>query len=93
MHIDASLDTIMAGLRCAEPSPAAWPAIADGIDAFVTVSDAGVETTMEALAREGIVAGPSGACGPAAVHSITDRAPDLRIGPTSRALTVVTEGA
>ena len=31
--------TIMAGLRCSRPSAAAWPAVRDGIDAFVAISD------------------------------------------------------
>ena len=95
VHIESSLDTIMAGLRCAEPSPAAWPAIASGIDLFVSISDLDVERTLQDLEREGIVAGPSGACGVAALS-----APDLKVGPTSvhldrstRALAVITEGA
>ena len=62
----------MAGLRCAEPSPAAWPAIAAGIDAFVTVYD---QQVLETRCRhspqqppgERIEAGPSGACGAAAL--------------------------
>lgn len=93
VQIDGTLDTIMAGLRCAEPSPAAWPTIAEGIDAFVTVSDADVEKTMRALEGEGLSAGPSGACGVTALHGINDGRPDLKVGPTSTALTVVTEGA
>jgi diaminopropionate ammonia-lyase len=103
VHIDSSLDTIMAGLRCAEPSPAAWPTIAAGIDAFVTVSDDEVEKTMAALAREGIDAGPSGTCG---VASLTAIAPDVRGSPFDlpstfdvrrstfhRVFAVITEGA
>jgi diaminopropionate ammonia-lyase len=56
------MDTMMAGLRCAEPSPAAWPAIAAGVDAFVTVPDALATEAMQRLLREqpAIQAGPSG---------------------------------
>jgi diaminopropionate ammonia-lyase len=84
VHIGGSLDTIMAGLRCAEPSPAAWPAIAAAIDAFVTVSDAEVERTMAALEREGIIAGPSGACSVSALQAVVaaSRTPEP---PNSRA--------
>ena len=48
--LEGRLDTIMAGLRCAEPSPAAWPAIRSGIDAFVTVDD-GVALEVDGRAR------------------------------------------
>ncbi len=49
-HVGGTLDTLMAGLRCAEPSPIAWPTIASGVDAFVTVTDAQAFDTMSALA-------------------------------------------
>lgn len=99
--IDASLDTIMAGLRCATPSPAAWPAIGAGIDAFVTVADARVLEAMAMLSSaevsERIEAGPSGACGVAALMDLA-RAPELdelrsaaRLDSASRALVVITE--
>jgi diaminopropionate ammonia-lyase family len=100
--IDGSLDTIMAGLRCAEPSPAAWPSIAAGVDAFVTVSDAAAIDAMRVLSAgsddERIDAGPSGACGIAALIAIA-RAPELqdvrstvRLDRNTRALAIVTEG-
>lgn len=99
--IDASLETIMAGLRCATPSPAAWPAIAAGIDAFVTVRDDRVLEAMAMLASadvsERIEAGPSGACGVAALMDLA-RAPELDelrsavgLGRATRALVVITE--
>ena len=98
------LATVMAGLRCAEPSPAAWPTIADGVDAFLTVSD---EQALDALAalntsedgRTRIEAGPSGACGVAALVALTT-SPELvhvrhaaRLDRSSGALIIVTEGA
>jgi diaminopropionate ammonia-lyase len=100
--IDSTLDTIMAGLRCAEPSPAAWPAIAAGIDAFVTVPDERVVEAMRLLRsadeNERIEAGPSGACGVAALHEIA-LTPDFaalrsvaQMTGSTRALVVVTEG-
>lgn len=100
--LSSSLDTIMAGLRCAEPSGAAWPAIAGGVDAFVTVSDGRVRDTMALLCAAGgderIEAGPSGACGLAALRGITADASlrslrsIARLDGGARALVVITEG-
>jgi diaminopropionate ammonia-lyase len=101
--IESSLDTIMAGLRCAAPSPAAWPAIAANVDAFVTTSDAAVMRMLETLrdlpGDERIDAGPSGACGLAALADIMhaeEYAPvrsAARMDRSTRVLAVVTEGA
>lgn len=97
--LSGDMNTIMAGLRCAEPSPVAWPAIAAGIDAFVTVSDAKAVEAMRELQRERppIGAGPSGACGVAALTAVVN-APELepvrsaaRLDSSTRALAVVTE--
>lgn len=101
--ITGSLDTIMAGLRCAEPSPLAWPTIAAGVDAFVTVTDARVVEVMTGLAGSGpserIDAGPSGVCGLAALRDIA-LAPELaelrsiaELDARTRALVVITEGS
>ena len=100
--IAGPLDTIMAGLRCAEPSPVAWPAIAAGVDAFVTIPDAATIDAIQMMkaAPEGecIDAGPSGACGVAALGAIV-RAPEMqqvrsaaRLAPSTRAMVIVTEG-
>jgi len=97
-------DTIMAGLRCAEPSPAAWPAIRDGIDAFVSIPDAWALEAIRVLSRPrgddgALAAGPSGACGVGTLLAIaTDSAPAdtirnaARLGRSTRVLAVVTEG-
>jgi diaminopropionate ammonia-lyase len=103
VHLEGDLDTIMAGLRCATPSIVAWPAILRGIDAFITVDDAGVLAAMEMLSRgprgERIDAGPSGACGAASLVALSAR-PELadvraacRLDRSTHALIVVTEGA
>lgn len=101
--IDGPMTTFMAGLRCAEPSPAAWPAIAAGVDAFVTVPDAAVLEAMSMLKHgpegERIDAGPSGACGLAALAAVA-RAPglgDIRSAAGldaagARGMVIVTEG-
>jgi diaminopropionate ammonia-lyase len=101
--LEGELPTMMAGLRCAEPSPAAWPAIRDGIDAFVSASD---DAAREAIVRlrsgsggdPAIVPGPSGACGLASLirtasdPALTPLAAFLRMNGSTRALIVVTEG-
>jgi diaminopropionate ammonia-lyase len=98
-----ALNTIMAGLRCAAPSPAAWPSIDAGIDAFVAVSDEQALDTMKTLAApelndEPIHAGPSGACSAAAMIALAQDAgaADLRravrLGPATRLMAIVTEG-
>jgi diaminopropionate ammonia-lyase len=101
--LEHELDTIMAGLRCAEVSPAAWPSIRDGVDAFVSVPDELVLETMASLASPpgedpAIQAGPSGACSMAATTALA-RAPDLKhlraefgVDGMTHAFAVVTEG-
>jgi diaminopropionate ammonia-lyase len=100
--IAATLDTIMAGLRCAEPSPAAWPAVSAGVDAFVTVGDSEAIAVMRLMSAAGgeqrIDAGPSGACGLAALMTMA-RAPELAdvrsaagMDRRTRALVIITEG-
>lgn len=101
--VQSSLDTIMAGLRCAEPSEAAWPAIMAGVDAFVTVDDDRVLETLRGLAALGpgerVLAGPSGVCGLAALAAVMrdDALREVRaagaLGQSTRALAIITEGA
>ena len=96
--IPGPLDTVMAGLRCAEASHAAWPIIAARVRAFVSVSDDETFAAMRSAARERIVSGPSGACGLASLAAVMrdanlDAVRDhLGLGPHSRALVVNTEG-
>jgi diaminopropionate ammonia-lyase len=102
--LDGPLTTIMAGLRCAEPSPAAWPAIEALVDAFVAVDDEATKAAMRMLARPvgrdpRIESGPSGACGFAALVAVMGDE-ELRpvrealgLGPSSRVVVINTEGA
>ena len=53
--------TTMAGLDCAEVSPAAWPDLRAGIHSTVTVSDAEAAAAMAELAEHGLDIGESGA--------------------------------
>jgi len=100
---DGDLSTAMACLRCAEPSPAAWPAIAAGIDAFVTVSDQQALDSVTRLSTlpgdERIEAGLSGACGAAALAALATSPTFANVRQASgldrstRALIVLSEGA
>ena len=75
--------TSMAGLDCAEVSEAAWPDLAGGIAATVTVSDAEVHEAMRALAARGLAIGDSGAAPYAALPKIEN---------AGRVVLVATEG-
>lgn len=102
-RLTGSLDTIMAGLRCGEVSTTAWPTIAAGMDAYAAVDDGAPLSAIETLARPrradpAISAGPSGACGLAALTRLLQdpEAAGLReasgLGVHSRVLLIVTEG-
>jgi diaminopropionate ammonia-lyase len=94
----------MAGLRCAEPSPLAWPTIAEGVDAFITISDQQALEAMEAISADtdgvgGIHAGPSGICSAAALIALGS-APEfvhvrhaVGLDRSGSALIILTEGA
>lgn len=102
--IDGPLDTIMGGLRCAAPSPAAWPPISRLVDAFVAIEDNRTMAGMRMLARPmgkdpAVEAGPSGACGFASLVAVmrdTSMRPvrdALGLGSSSRVVVINTEGA
>jgi diaminopropionate ammonia-lyase len=92
----------MAGLRCAEPSHAAWPTVRDGVDAFVSIPDSFTMQAMERLASTAgdpcIEAGPSGACGVGALLALAsepmlrDLRDTCRLGRSTRMLAIATEG-
>lgn len=87
-------DTIMAGLRCGEMSSIALPVLASTVDACVTVDDDAVVAAMQQLSDPvwgdpPIDAGPSGACGLAALRTWLGEGP---ITPGSRAFVINSEG-
>ncbi len=90
------LDTVMAGLSCAEPSPLAWAILAPGADAFMAIPDETIAPAMRSLADRGIVGGESGVAGLAALE-LAARDPAMRealgLDPASRVLLFGTEGA
>jgi diaminopropionate ammonia-lyase len=57
----ATAGTIMAGLNCGTVSSVAWPYLAAGLDAAVTVNDAAARRAAADLAAAGVSSGPSGA--------------------------------
>ena len=90
--------TTMAGLDCAEVSPAAWPVLRDGIAGTVTVGDPEVHAGMRELAAAGLAIGDCGAAPLAALRVLaTDPAAEalraaVGLGPRSRVLLLATEG-
>jgi diaminopropionate ammonia-lyase len=62
--------TRMAGMDCAEVSPAAWPSLRDGLTGTVTVSDAEATAAMRELAGLGYAIGDCGAAPLAALRAM-----------------------
>ena len=90
--------SIMAGLNCGTPSSAAWPAMRDGIDAFLAVEDGLAMRAMRELAEAGMTAGESGAAGLAGLLALLqpehrEARARLGIGGAIRVLLLNTEGA
>jgi diaminopropionate ammonia-lyase len=74
--------TIMNGLNCGTPSSIAWPYLAAGVDAAVTVTDAEAALAVADLAAAGLDCGPCGAAtlaGARAVLLAPDRRTDLAL--------------
>ena len=92
-------ESMMAGLNCATPSLVAWPLVSRGIDIYVAVAEERVPEAMRLLARDGIVAGETGAGGLAgmlravAEEAGTEVRRALDFGPDTRVLLLCTEGA
>ena len=63
-------NSIMKGLNCGVVSPGAWPAMRDGVDAAVLVTDEQAATAVRDLQSLGIDAGPCGASSLAAVRVV-----------------------
>ncbi len=80
--------TIMNGLNCGVVSPGAWPAMRDGVDAAITVTDAAARAAVLELRALGIDAGPCGAASLAAVRAL----PPGVLSATDTLLLLSTEG-
>ena len=94
--IPGTLDTVMAGLACGEPSLLAWQELDRSAAAFMAVPDEAAAPAMRLLADAGIVTGESGVAGLAALL-LASADPATRaalgLGAESRVLLFGTEGA
>jgi len=90
--------TTMAGLDCAEVSPAAWPSLRSGIAGTVTISDDEADAAVHELSASGLTIGESGAAPLAGLRALqTDEdCRELRehvaINPQTRVLLIGSEG-
>jgi diaminopropionate ammonia-lyase len=87
--VPGPMRSIMAGLNCASPSPAAWPLLASAFDAFCAVDDGHVEWGMRRLADEGL---DLGACSGGTIGGLRAHRAALELAPDATALLVLTEG-
>jgi diaminopropionate ammonia-lyase len=84
-------DSIMAGLNCGLASEIAWPVVSANLVYAIAVDDRRAEDAMRLLARDGIVAGETGAAGLAGLLAWTgDFGGDLS---GKQVVIVTTEGA
>jgi diaminopropionate ammonia-lyase len=101
VRLDGSLETLMAGLSCGEPSRPAWRVLAPCVDWFATLSDDLAAEAMRILARgtggdAPVVAGESAVAGLAATLALRahpDLAASVGLDETARVLLIGTEGA
>lgn len=92
--------TLVMGLACETPSTAAWPVLHAGVDHALAIADCRAVQAMRELARGAgdpqLVAGETGAASYAALLAAAAD-PRLRaalgVGPDSRVLVPITEGA
>jgi diaminopropionate ammonia-lyase len=91
--------TTMAGLDCAQVSPAAWPSLRRGIAGTVTITDDEADAAVRELSAGGLTIGESGAAPLAGLRALQndERCRELRdqlaINRQTRVLLVATEGA
>jgi diaminopropionate ammonia-lyase len=96
ISVDTSEPTIMAGLNCGSISTIAWPAIRDGLNAGVTVTDDQARDATRRLDDLGVPAGPCGGAALAGVREAlgdADRRAALAITTHSVLVLISTEGA
>ena len=94
----ATPGTSMAGMDCAEVSPAAWRTLRRGVHGALTVEDVQASAAMRELARGGLPIGECGAAPLAALRTLVAH-PDcaalreaLGLDGSSRVLLLATEG-
>jgi diaminopropionate ammonia-lyase len=90
--------TTMAGLDCAEVSPAAWPSLHRGIAGTVTISDNEANAAMRELSANGLTIGESGAASLAGLRALQNDEDcrglreHLTTNRQTRVLLIATEG-
>nr|WP_238351557.1 pyridoxal-phosphate dependent enzyme [Kribbella shirazensis] len=67
--VDTSAPTIMSGLNCGTVSTTAWPAIRQGLDAAIAVTDTETRAALSLLHTHNVPAGPCGAASLAALRT------------------------
>jgi diaminopropionate ammonia-lyase len=95
VSVDTSTPTIMAGLNCGTISTIAWPAIRDGLDASVAVTDDDARSAMRRLNELGVPAGPCGGSALAGVRAAlgdSDHRSALAIDDASSLVLISTDG-
>lgn len=90
--VAADVVTSMAGLNCGTLSDLAWPAIRDGLDAGIGVTDEETALAIEQLEADGVRSGPCGAASAAAVTAMLEQSDPLELGSDSRVVLISTEG-
>ncbi|MFJ2766434.1 diaminopropionate ammonia-lyase [Streptomyces sp. NPDC087300] len=91
--------TAMAGLNCGTPSALGWPALRDGLDAAVAVTDAASAAAVRDLADLGVSSGPCGAAPLAGVRAAlsgegaAERRAALGVSASPVVVLLSTEGA
>ena len=101
--VDGSLQTLMAGLACGEPSTLAWNILKDYTTAFMSCPDYMAANGMRMLAApvqgdQPIVSGESGAAGAGALHwlmchpAAADQREELGLNAEASVLLISTEG-
>ena len=101
--VDGSLQTLMAGLACGEPSTLAWNILKDYTTAFMSCPDYMAANGMRMLAApirgdQPIVSGESGAAGAGALHwlmchpAAADQREALGLSAEASVLLISTEG-
>lgn len=90
--IDGEFRTEMVGLNCGTASPIAYPYLAAGLDATMTIDDGWAESAMRLLAEEGHEVGASGASALGGLLALADHPAGDLLHPTSNVLVLTTEG-
>ena len=86
--------TIMDGMNCGTVSPISWPVLRQGVDVSVTVSEIDSHEAVMELERCGVLTGPCGAAGLAALRKIMGEglAAEVGLSGTSVVVLLSTEG-